>query len=538
MTEERSAMEGLRRPSLSPCLREDGFTIVEVLVASVILLVGIMGVLGIVVQADGVSASNRAREQGVGLQREIIEAARSIPYDQLTQTSIVSRIRLQPGLDDSTMTSTGWSYKRRNINYTVAVGTCSVDDSNDGTGPHENAGYCVNGTGSSTPTECLGYLGRTGDIAGAGTAPSTAAAGDCGIDSNYDGAVDGLVSSSGGACTSCSGTDTNPNDYKRIIVLVRWNKGLGKRYALESTTVPNPGLSAAPAVSTLTGSKSSVLPGDQVINFTATMSFTPAAVAWYVDGTGQGQATGSGTNWAFSWDLGVVSSTSTPNANEILDGTYLVSAKGFDDYGQAGTAKAWTLVVNRRVPYPPSNPHAGRNDGDAYIEWGGNAERDVEGYRVYRKTAGADQLVCNFVARGTRCRESGMPAGAQQYYVVAVDRDSSGALRDGDQSGLVTVPATDTPPTAPPTVVAAKSGANTVLSWTAASDPDAGDSILYYRIYRDGTDWVNDLYDKTSSGSTLSYVDTSTDGDIHTYYVVAVDQSYSESRPYGSGVTK
>jgi prepilin-type N-terminal cleavage/methylation domain-containing protein len=535
-------MEGSRRPLLSPCLREDGFTIVEVLVASVILLVGVMGVLGIVVQADGASTSNRAREQGVALQREIVEAARSIPYDQLTQTSIVARIQAQPGLSDSTNGAAGWTIRRRNINYSIAVGTCSVDDANDGMGPHESAGYCRSGTGATTPSQCLSYLGRTGDIAGAGTAPSgSVAVGDCGIDLNYDGAVDGLVDTSGGPCSNCSGADTNPNDYKRIVVLVRWSRGLGKRYALQSTTVPNPGLSAAPAVTALTPSKTSLVPGDRYIDFATTMSFNPAAVVWYVDGTAQGQATGSGTSWAFQWDLGPVSGSSSPNSNEILDGTYLVSAKGIDDYGQAGTAKASTIVVNRRVPYPPTSPDAGRNDGDAYIEWGGNAERDVEGYRVYRKTSGADQLVCGFVTLGTRCRESGMPSGAQQYYVVAVDRDA-GNQRDGDKSALVTVPATDTPPTAPPVVSAAKSGQNTVLSWTASTDPDAGDSILYYRIYRDGTnftDLVNgDLYDRTNSGATLSYTDTATGGDIHTYWVVAVDQSYSESRPLGGGVTK
>jgi hypothetical protein len=87
-------------------------------------------------------------------------------------------------------------------------------------------------------------------------------------------------------------------------------------------------------------------------------------------------------------------------------------------------------------------------------------------------------------------------------------------------------------------VVAAKSGSNTVLSWTAATDPDAGDSIQFYRIYRDGTDWINDYLGRTSTGSTLSYTDAATNGDVHTYYVVAVDQSYSESRPIGSGVTK
>jgi prepilin-type N-terminal cleavage/methylation domain-containing protein len=532
-------MEGSCRPLPSPCLREDGFTIIEVLVASVILLVGVMGVLGIVVQADGVSTSNRAREQGIALQREVIEAARSIPYDQLTQTSIVSRVQAQPGLADSTTGSSGWTIRRRNINYTIAVGTCSVDDSNDGTGPHESAGYCLSGTGATTATQCAGYLGKTGSIAGAGTATGVAV-GDCGIDTNYDGAVDGLVDTSGGPCSSCAGADTNPNDYKRIIVLVRWSRGLGSRYALQSTTVPNPGLSAAPAVITLTGSKTTVGPADQVIDFTAKLNAIPAAVAWYVDGTATGQATGSGlTDWTFHWDLGAVSGTTTPGPNEVLDGTYLVSAKGFDTFGQAGTAKAATLIVNRSRPYPPGSPDVGRNDGKAYIEWGANAERDVEGYRVYRKvTGGPDQLVCNFVTQQTRCVDGGLPAADSDYYVVAVDRDTQGNQLPGQDSAKITAPATDTPPSPPPTLSAAKSGQNTVLSWTASTDPDAGDSIRYYRIYRDGTDFTTNLFDRTVSGSNLFYVDTSTGGEIHDYWVVAVDQSYSESRPLGSPVTK
>ena len=78
-----------------------------------------------------------------------------------------------------------------------------------------------------------------------------------------------------------------------------------------------------------------------------------------------------------------------------------------------------------------------------------------------------------------------------------------------------------------------------MLSWIAASpaDPDAGDSVQYYRIYRDGTDFVDDLYDRTATGSNLSYTDTNTGGDVHTYYVVAVDQYNTESA-FGCGVTK
>jgi prepilin-type N-terminal cleavage/methylation domain-containing protein len=528
-------MAGPRRPSLSPIRREDGFTIIEVLVASVILLVGIMGVLGIVTKADSVTASNRAREQGVALQREIIEAARSLTYDQLTQSGIVARIQATTGLTDGQMLSTGWTYTRRNIKYTVAVGTCAVDDPTDGTGPHESAGYCINGTGQTTPQQCATYLGTSGSIAGAGIA-SGAAAADCGIDSNFDGVVDGLADTSGGPCTNCSGTDTNPNDYKRIVVLVRWNKGLGSRYALQSTTLPNPGLAAAPALTALTPASKTMGQGDQLINFNATFNTAPATVPWYVDGTANGLATGSGLNWAFQWDLGTVNyGTGGPNAGEVLDGTYIVSAKGIDAYGQAGTAKASTIIVNRRAPYPPPSPTAGRNDGNAYIDWGVNSERDVEGYRVYRVQSGGDQLVCD-LTRITRCKENGMPSGAQQYYVVAVDRDSGGALRNGDKSAILTIPATDNAPAQPVPSGVRLTTTTTKLSWPQVTDPD-GDPILFYRIYRDGTDWINDYYGRTTSGTDTTFTDSATNGDIHTYYVVAVDSSYMESRPMGT-ITK
>jgi hypothetical protein len=271
--------------------------------------------------------------------------------------------------------------------------------------------------------------------------------------------------------------------------------------------------------------------GDRYIDFNLAFNTAPASVPWYVDGTGRGNATGSNLNWGFQWDLGLVDfGGSAPYADEILDGVYTVTAKGIDQYGQAGTAKASTVIVNRRLPYPPPNPHAGRNDGNAYIDWGTNSERDVEGYRVYRVQAGGDQLVCN-ITRLTRCKENGMPSGAQQYYAVAVDRNSSGQ-RDGDKSAYVTIPAANTPPTAPASVSAAKqSSTSTVISWSASSDTDAGDSVQFYRIYRDGTDGVGDYYARTASGSSLSYTDSATNDDEHTYYVVAVDQSYTESRP-------
>ena len=60
------------------------------------------------------------------------------------------------------------------------------------------------------------------------------------------------------------------------------------------------------------------------------------------------------------------------------------------------------------------------------------------------------------------------------------------------------------------------------LTWTAAHDPDLGDSIAFYRVYRDGNAY-EDRYDRTGDGATLSLVDGRSDGTTHTYWVSAVD---------------
>jgi hypothetical protein len=139
------------------------------------------------------------------------------------------------------------------------------------------------------------------------------------------------------------------------------------------------------------------------------------------------------------------------------------------------------------------------------------------------------------VGRVTRCKDTGLPSTSSQYYVKAVDRDNTGNLREGDASATVTVPATsdNNPPNPVTGLQAAPLGSSTILSWQAPAtpDPDPGDSIRFYRIYRDGTDWVNNFYAETSGPAATTFTDTQTGGSGHTYYVVSVDQSFMESTP-------
>ena len=106
----------------------------------------------------------------------------------------------------------------------------------------------------------------------------------------------------------------------------------------------------------------------------------------------------------------------------IVDGTYLVSAKAYDQYGQAGTGKTLTMVLNRYAPARAERlrrrPQRALGRDFVEFEWAPNPERDITGYRVYRMRGAARhrarRLVCSTVvddANPTSCVATGQPAG-------------------------------------------------------------------------------------------------------------------------------
>ena len=523
---------------------ERGFTIVEVMVAALLLMTGLVGTMTMLDQANATTTTTKAREQGVSLQRELVEAARSISYSELDNATIVSRLQAREGFADANGAENDWVIRRRGVNYSVTLGTCSVDDTTDGTGPHDPAQFCTTGAGQATAAGCRAILGTTGNVAG--TAGASATTADCGVDVNRDGTIDSLVA--GGSCTSgCgSGSDTNPDDYKRVVSLVRWDRGGGNRYALQAATMPNPGLSAAPSVVSITPSTTTAFAGTRYVDVGVVTNRAPATVGISIDGSPKGAATKTTgpLAWNYTWDLGAlaepVATAIEPAPGEVLDGTYVVSARALDAYGSAGTTRAVTVTVNRRSPYPVGQFRGGRRGGatgEIDFEWVLNRERDVNGYRVFRDVPDttADVEVCARLPRGTACRLVDPPQGNSEYYAVAYDLDpGTGAERPGVRSANFQVTTTNAVP-APITSLQASnvSGGHTKLIWTAsAGDPDAGDSIAYYRIYRDGTAYEN-RFDRTTTGGVVQYTDTQSEGTPHNYYVAAVDKYLGESTIFG-----
>ena len=116
--------------------------------------------------------------------------------------------------------------------------------------------------------------------------------------------------------------------------------------------------------------------------------------------------------------------------------------------------------------------------------------------------------------------------GGVDYHLVAVDKDPSGVLREGDPSSR-TVTSALLPPEPPSGLTATLADGATTLSWTKSSSLD----VESYRIYRDGQAY-GDRYDRVA-GTESTYTDPRTDGLSHTYRVTAVNRQLGESTMAG-----
>jgi prepilin-type N-terminal cleavage/methylation domain-containing protein len=486
---------------------ERGFTLIEVLVAIFILLVGVLGVVALIDGANFATAQTKSREGGTNLAREILDGARAVDYDKLTPAEIVGELQSQPGLADSSASADGWQLARRGITYTVsAVPVCKIDDPQDGLGDHADGGFCAGTSGGGT-------------------------------------------------------TDGNPDDLRRMDVTIAWRVGALDRSVRQTTLIINPSGSLGPSVKTfcvtgLPASLSTTCPATPIsvvpdesrteVSFAATTS-PAAAFHWQVDDAdSRGNAGGSSTSWTFDWDLHTVGTFSCGQTPDwTLDGNYLVGGQAFDSNGIQGQRRALTLTVNRSRPFITCDFEGGYNDPPGHgliadkppvvdLQWKANPERDIVGYRVFRQEVGSSVPVevssCSLTIE-TSCFDSTPMAGTYDYYAVAVDRDpSTGMLRDGLAGAPTTVevPTVNQPPAEPPSVTVATAGGLPEITWDEALDPD-GEPIRFYRIYRNGTTYAH-RYDK-SDGLALSYTDRNPGSAGDTYYVSAVDQRFNESEP-------
>ena len=470
--------------ALSRVRDERGFTLIEVMVTMLILVVGIAGAIAMIDGANARTLANKEREAGNALTREVIEAARSVPYRQLTPATAIGQLQAIPGLED-TAPGGAWTVKRRNQTYTISLSVCSVDDDQDG-------------------------LGTTG----------------------------------GGFCTAqTSADDQNPDDYKRISVDISWQRGGVTRDIKQVGIVNNEASSAGPSVE-FTSQSPGGLGTTEITSSTPNMSFGVQAedgtvvIRFAVDGVLLDTATS--TSATFTWHIDSA-------GTHIPDGTYIVSVTAFDAEGTPGPTKSRTIRLNRDAPAAPQDVFGGWNSrwGDATdlveLQWVRNTEPDVTGYRVYRRTASGDEVVpgCDEPTKPTftDCRDLNPPVGATiDYYVVALDQNpSTGLPREGDKSLILTATRATTKPNQAATLSAVQDDDSVVLVWDDApafSPPYTGSPVIFYRVYRDGTA-LSDRIARTGQEALTSYRDIGGAAASHEYYVTAVDENFSESDPLG-----
>jgi prepilin-type N-terminal cleavage/methylation domain-containing protein len=464
---------------------ERGFTLVEVMVTMLLLVVGIAGTLALIDGANARTVMTKQREAGNALSREVVEATRSVPYRQLNPTSGVSSVQAVPGLADSTPSTTAWTVERRKTVFTITMTICSVDDNQDGFGDITGGNYCGGGGGT---------------------------------------------------------TDLNPDDYKRVTVNVAWSSGGTTKSIKQAGIVNNEASSAGPAVdfTSQTPNTNEVKTNEPRIRFGVQADSDAVAIRFAVDGVLTGTSTS--TTATFDWDINT-------GGTHVPDGTYVVSVTALDKEGVPGPTRSKTIRLNRDVPTAPQdvfggwNPRIGFSDAHDIVEmqWSRNIEPDVTGYRVYRKLATGWSLVpgCDYatVPTQTECRDMNPPAGATiDYYVVALDEDPfGGSPREGTPSGTLTAVRANTQPNQAPSLTATQDGEDVVLTWPdapAASPAYSGSPVSFYRVYRDGT-LIGKRVARTGQESLTSYRDVGAAAGAHTYYVSTVDENFSESAPLG-----
>jgi Tfp pilus assembly protein PilV len=219
--------------------REDGMTIVEVVVAMVILLVGVLGVVPLLDTGNRVTGENLARDTATALVREQLERTRELAYPSLADPDVVAGALVPAVGGSEPAVAAVFTTRRRGITYTTTIATCVLDDPSDGIGvatgtpcrplpPSGGGGGSISTSGSTTLN--LNVLGI--QVTGGGQLVEAV----CSLFGTRGSVVDGLLGSGGalsglvstGADTTfCAGKgnvafDRQANDATAVTSTVTW----------------------------------------------------------------------------------------------------------------------------------------------------------------------------------------------------------------------------------------------------------------------------------------------------------------------------
>jgi Tfp pilus assembly protein PilV len=477
---------------------QGGFTIIETLIAAVILAVGIAGFFSALDTSVHGEANSRAHEGATNLAREILEDARTIPYAQLSPTDIARELQLMSGL--ASTAPPAWTIERRHNTYTVSVSECSIDDPKDGYGKHDST-FCSFSSTQST-------------------------------------------------------ADLQPADLKQIAVEISWSTHGSSTHVRDVETLTAAGqtigLSASglqlisPVVKAPTAP---VITNAAVpeLQFAVTAPTATVAMDWSLEGVRQSpqptKKPGSTNEWVFSWKIPFP---------EVSDGSYLITAQAIDATGVDGPPVSISVALLRGAPAAPSGLVGGFNRVNAgsgfsraiELQWHANSERNIVGYRVYgpsglvcpRNAAGEPSLTTLSLALSCiDLHPPAYPASNITYEVVALyhkpsEETVSEEIGQGAPAVLKVPSGEPAWLSAPASLSATKNGDGSVtLAWPKVS------GAAFYRVYRGSPEYTS-RYAVVTPGTETTFQDTDATSP-HEYWVTAVSlaigSQLAESEPMG-----
>ncbi len=478
---------------------ETAFTLVEVLVAMVILVVGLLSLLTMLDTAERASATTRAREGATNLARQILEDARTIPYAQIIPTSIENQLRAMNGLADASPT-TGWQIERRGFLYTVTAEECAIDNPKDGLAQTHGSTFCA-GQEEWKERDTI---------------------------------------------------DTEPEDLKRITAKVSWTFQKHTDTVEQVSTLTAAGqaigliASQLELTSPFTSTEPVIGPAyalTRALTFSVSFPEGTSAIDWSLEGSKQEEieVSSKATSASFSWTI-------DDEAEKIYvsDGTYQVSAQAVDSTGVIGPPISISVRLIRGTPAAPSELEGGFNTvytngleatEVAELQWKANSERNVIGYRVYGP---AKELICpeslETLSTTTTCTDFHLlkeKPSERMYSVVALYRNATEEVKESEPAEITIKRTESIAPNPPSNLVATKNvDGSLTLTWDA---PTSGEAP-FYRIYRGSKEYAS-RYAVTlaseckveSTSTVCSFTDTAAEG-VHEYWVTAASIHLVESK--------
>ena len=401
---------------------EAGFTIIEVMVAIGVLLVGVLGTVTMLSTASATTERTQARVAATALARQVLETTRTLRYDDVAPaktlagvddpTLVTSLQATRPTSDpdwDDTVPGGTWQVVRRGVTYTIDVTACVVDDPKDGLATSHSA----------TGFYCPNLSNGTGD--------------------------------------------DNADDYRRVTAVVTWSRSGRTLTVRQTALIANPSGVLGPSVDfqgTVPNPPQNACPGVLTYSTIVTPS-TATQVKWSVNDPAGSNGTATDVTpspnttpskiWRVDWNLAAVYNAAANRAsNQDGDATYTITVIAYSPLPSGGGGLIGgqptfiTQPINCSPPNPPTNLEGGYNwrrcataagvprypelcnAGERVIDfqWKQSPDADVTGYRIFR-VAGAgpdystgetnDILVCPAVASSTPLSDPATILGSNQY---------------------------------------------------------------------------------------------------------------------------